>query len=336
MNQVMDLVELTGIRNALVGLPGSTGLSVEQRKRLTIAVELVANPSIIFMDEPTSGKHQLSLLFWHGRRLKVTERFCLWIVAQLTEAFACIKFASELFGRSHAQRAPYSQPPIHRCTGSCHALASCCFSEPSWTLSSSAVCSAGLDARAAAIVMRAVRNTVNTGRTVVCTIHQPSIDIFESFDELLLLKRGGRTIYAGPLGEHSRELISYFKQFEGVADIKPQYNPATWMLENTTPFIEEGLGLDFADLYAQSDRFKSQAELIKELSEPAPGTKPLAFDTQYSQPMSTQFLAVLWKFNITYWRTPEYNAVRFFFCIMVGIIFGTIFWDRGMQRWVTR
>lgn len=38
---------------------------------------------------------------------------------------------------------------------------------------------AGLDARAAAIVMRAVRNTVDTGRTVVCTIHQPSIDIFE-------------------------------------------------------------------------------------------------------------------------------------------------------------
>ena len=42
----------------------------------------------------------------------------------------------------------------------------------------------GLDARAAAIVMRTVRNTVDTGRTVVCTIHQPSIDIFESFDEV--------------------------------------------------------------------------------------------------------------------------------------------------------
>ncbi|GAQ78767.1 pleiotropic drug resistance protein [Klebsormidium nitens] len=247
VNQVMDLVELTGIRNALVGLPGSTGLSVEQRKRLTIAVELVANPSIIFMDEPTSG----------------------------------------------------------------------------------------LDARAAAIVMRAVRNTVNTGRTVVCTIHQPSIDIFESFDELLLLKRGGRTIYAGPLGEHSRELIAYFKQYNGVRDIKPQYNPATWMLENTTPFVEEGLGKDFADLYAESDRFKSQEALIKELSVPAPGTQPLAFAAQYSQSMPTQFLAVLWKFNITYWRTPEYNAVRFFFCIMVGIIFGTIFWDLGLQRHTT-
>ena len=41
---------------------------------------------------------------------------------------------------------------------------------------------------------------VDTGRTIVCTIHQPSIDIFESFDELLLLKSGGRTIYAGSLG----------------------------------------------------------------------------------------------------------------------------------------
>ncbi|KAG5009967.1 hypothetical protein JHK87_018482 [Glycine soja] len=41
----------------------------------------------------------------------------------------------------------------------------------------------GLDARVAAVVMRAIGKIVDTGRTVVCTIHQPSIDIFESFDE---------------------------------------------------------------------------------------------------------------------------------------------------------
>lgn len=51
----MKLVELQPLTNALVGLPGVSGLSVEQRKRLTIAVELVANPAIVFMDEPTSG-----------------------------------------------------------------------------------------------------------------------------------------------------------------------------------------------------------------------------------------------------------------------------------------
>jgi ABC-type multidrug transport system ATPase subunit len=123
VDQVMDLVELNPLRQAIVGLPGVSGLSTEQRKRLTIAVELVANPSIIFMDEPTSG----------------------------------------------------------------------------------------LDARAAAIVMRTVRNTVDTGRTVVCTIHQPSIDIFEAFDELFLMKRGGEEIYVGPLGHHSIHLVNYFE-----------------------------------------------------------------------------------------------------------------------------
>ena len=51
----MELVELQPLAQALVGRPGTSGLSVEQRKRLTIAVELVSNPSIVFMDEPTSG-----------------------------------------------------------------------------------------------------------------------------------------------------------------------------------------------------------------------------------------------------------------------------------------
>ena len=51
----MKLVELEPLAGSLVGRPGESGLSVEQRKRLTIAVELVANPAIVFMDEPTSG-----------------------------------------------------------------------------------------------------------------------------------------------------------------------------------------------------------------------------------------------------------------------------------------
>ena len=45
----MALVELDSLRHAYVGVPGVSGLSVEQRKRLTLAVELVANPSVVFM-----------------------------------------------------------------------------------------------------------------------------------------------------------------------------------------------------------------------------------------------------------------------------------------------
>ncbi|XP_022752647.1 ABC transporter G family member 31 isoform X2 [Durio zibethinus] len=172
VEEVMRLVELDTLRNVLVGLPGSSGLSTEQRKRLTIAVELVANPSIIFMDEPTSG----------------------------------------------------------------------------------------LDARAAAIVMRTVRNTVDTGRTVVCTIHQPSIEIFESFDELLLMKRGGQLIYGGKLGVNSQMLIDYFQGISGIPSIPDGHNPATWMLEVTSPAVEQRIGRDFGDIYRNSAQYRHTTE----------------------------------------------------------------------------
>ena len=62
--------------------------------------------------------------------------------------------------------------------------------------------SSGLDARAAAIVMRTVGNTVDTGRTVVCTIHQPSIDIFEAFDEVMILIHQDSFYFLAGLFEH--------------------------------------------------------------------------------------------------------------------------------------
>ncbi|CAN4114358.1 unnamed protein product [Withania somnifera] len=189
----------------------------------------------------------------------------------------------------------------------------------------------GLDARAAAIVMRTVRNTVDTGRTVVCTIHQPSIDIFEAFDELLLMKRGGQVIYAGPLGHHSHLLVKYFQSIPGVPAINEGYNPATWMLEISAPAVEAQLQVDFADIYANSELYRRNQELIKELSIPAPGSQDLHFPTEYSQPFSEQCKACFWKQHLSYWRHPQYNAIRFAMTTMIGVIFGIIFWNKGNQ-----
>lgn len=68
----MGIVDLAENMFDLVGTPGSTGLSVEQRKRLTIALELVANPSVVFMDEPTSGGQTKYQICTEGCSLETT------------------------------------------------------------------------------------------------------------------------------------------------------------------------------------------------------------------------------------------------------------------------
>ncbi|XP_020587829.1 LOW QUALITY PROTEIN: ABC transporter G family member 42-like [Phalaenopsis equestris] len=244
IDEVMELVELTNLKDAIVGLPGVSGLSTEQRKRLTVAVELVANPSVIFMDEPTTG----------------------------------------------------------------------------------------LDAKAAAIVMRTVRNIVGTGRTIVCTIHQPSIDIFESFDELLLLKRGGQIIYSGPLGQNSQKLIEYFEEIPGVPKIKEKENPATWMLAITSSVAKDDKKIDFADYYQSSSLYELNKELVTELSEPAPESEDLYFPSKYSQTIYTQFRICFWKHWWTYWRSPHYSLVRLFFTFVTSLFLGSISWKIGQKR----
>lgn len=81
IDEVMNLVELTGLKNAMVGLAGATGLSAEQRKRLTIAVELVASPSIIFMDEPTTrlDARAAAIVMRTVRKTVDTGRTVVWL-----------------------------------------------------------------------------------------------------------------------------------------------------------------------------------------------------------------------------------------------------------------
>ena len=56
VDMVLDLLELRYLEHALIGRPGAPGsLSREQRKHLTIAVELVAKPRLLLLDEPILG-----------------------------------------------------------------------------------------------------------------------------------------------------------------------------------------------------------------------------------------------------------------------------------------
>ncbi|KAK9797350.1 hypothetical protein WJX73_000657 [Symbiochloris irregularis] len=237
VEEIMELVELTSLQELVVG--GS--LSEEQMRRLSIAVELVSNPSIVFMDEPTSG----------------------------------------------------------------------------------------LDARAAAVVIRVVRNIVNTGRTIVCTIHQPSTAVFEQFDELLLIKQGGRVIFSGLTGKESSHLVEHFQSVEGVPKIAQGINPATWMLEISGRSTENNLGVDFSEIYDRSPLAKRTQDTIDSASQPKEGTQPLAFGSVYAQNFMSQMWICMQRSWITAWRNEDYNATRVYFTIILALLSGTIYWKLG-------
>jgi ABC-type multidrug transport system ATPase subunit len=55
VDHILEEVELTSLASDLVGTDESGGLSFEQKKRLSIAVELAASPSLLFLDE-VSGR----------------------------------------------------------------------------------------------------------------------------------------------------------------------------------------------------------------------------------------------------------------------------------------
>eukprot|EP00124_Ichthyophonus_hoferi_P000453 Ihof_evm5s17 gene=Ihof_evmTU5s17 len=64
----------------------------------------------------------------------------------------------------------------------------------------------GLDSTTALEVMSVMRDITNRGRTTICTIHQPSTDVYRLFDKLLLLVEGN-VVYLG----HADQAVKYFE-----------------------------------------------------------------------------------------------------------------------------
>ncbi|KAJ0409273.1 hypothetical protein P43SY_006770 [Pythium insidiosum] len=197
----------------------------------------------------------------------------------------------------------------------------------------------GLDARSAKVIMEGVRKVADTGRTILCTIHQPSTEVFHLFDRLLLLKRGGEAVFFGPLGHQSQTMIDYFEAMPGVHKIKDGYNPATWMLE----VIGAGVAgadksqqavtteeVDFVDLYKQSS---IKAEFLDaKMQEPGLFTprdheQPVTFAEKRAATDWLQFRMIMQRFFTVYWRTPSYNLTRLIISLFLGLLFGLLYVD---------
>lgn len=187
----------------------------------------------------------------------------------------------------------------------------------------------GLDSRAASVVMKSLRRIADSGIAVVCTIHQPSVAIFNSFDSLLLLKRGGETVYFGDLGFESCNLIQYLEKYPSTTPIKGGENAATWMLTvSGAGSTNSGTkSFDYADAYANSPlavECLSKIDVMNEAFSLKESSK-ITYDKKYPTSRTFQSIEVFKRLLKIYWRSPGYNRVRLLVSGIVALLFGSVF-----------
>lgn len=226
VDEVITLLEMEYYADAIIGVPGE-GLNVEQRKRLTIGVEMAAKPALLlFLDEPTSG----------------------------------------------------------------------------------------LDSQTAWSICSLLRKLANNGQAILCTIHQPSAILFQEFDRLLFLAKGGHTVYFGDIGKSSKVLTSYFER-NGSRPCCAEENPAEWMLDVIGAAPGSNTVIDWVSTWNKSperQEVKRQLTAMKaELSQkPVQNDDPDALK-EYAAPFTAQLPVVLTRVFEQYWRTPSYLYSKF-------------------------
>ncbi|QBM88980.1 ATP-binding cassette, subfamily G (WHITE), member 2, SNQ2 [Metschnikowia aff. pulcherrima] len=257
VEQIIKVLDMEEYADAIIGSPGS-GLNVEQRKKLTIGVELVAKPSLLlFLDEPTSG----------------------------------------------------------------------------------------LDSQSAWSIVQLLRSLANAGQAILCTIHQPSSTLFEEFDRLLLLRKGGQTVYFGDIGEHSHDIVSYFES-HGARKCTSAENPAEYILEVIGAGATASTSQNWFDVWQSSNERVSAEKRIDELIAEGNARAPMSKEdpanstelkSKYAASVISEMRHVTWRTALAFWRNPEYIMAKNMLMLINGLFIGFTFYDlkhttTGMQN----
>ena len=152
--------------------------------------------------------------------------------------------------------------------------------------------------------------------------------LFQRFDRLLFLQKGGKTVYFGEIGENSKTMTSYFER-NGGFPCPESANPAEWMLEVIGAAPGSETDVDWFQTWRDSPEYKDvQAELQRLEDERglAPSkTHEAASYREFAAPFAEQLRAVLHRVFQQYWRTPSYIYSKFALCTLVALFIGLVF-----------
>ncbi|GJQ14676.1 hypothetical protein GpartN1_g7030.t1 [Galdieria partita] len=249
-SRVEDAMEILGLKNqqnVKVGGVFFRGLSGGQKRRLSVGVELVSAPRLLFLDEPTSG----------------------------------------------------------------------------------------LDSASAFNLIQSLRNIARTrGTTIVCTIHQPSENVFEMCDQLLLLS-GGRVAYFGP----PKETLDHFGQLG--FSIPQHTSVAEWVIDLINADFGDVKTVDqILDAWPTSEKADFLYRRLKQLNiteneefavkKQTPLSSIGRKDVQFATSMPWQTSVLVRRGFLNVLRNPAVVWLRFAMYVMLAILIGIV-WLRLSQ-----
>lgn len=195
----------------------------------------------------------------------------------------------------------------------------------------------GLDSQTAWSICMLLRKLADHGQAVLCTIHQPSSQLFRMFDRLLLLNNHGETVYFGDIGKDSSVLIDYFES-KGAAKCRPDDNAAEWVLDVTsnnvlasvtttanseksqaTEHSQEPKQLSWSKKWDESQQQHEVQDYLEHIvavkhSEAAHGLSKGSRRSEYATSFIQQFLIVTRRIFQAYWRDPTYLYSKLGLC----------------------
>jgi ATP-binding cassette, subfamily G (WHITE), member 2, PDR len=205
----------------------------------------------------------------------------------------------------------------------------CCKDEPT----------SGLDSQTAWSICQLLRKLADQGQAVLCTIHQPSSQLFQMFDRLLLLNDHGEVAYFGDIGEAASLLIDYFES-RGAPRCQADVNPAEWVLsvvssmrpgspaQNPSGTVKQALVeqvqhvnvSSWSTKWAESQQHREVQQhnlrLSSAVGEPASPNmlSSRLGGSEYATSFSQQLYIVTKRIFLEYWRDPTYVYSKLALC----------------------
>jgi ATP-binding cassette subfamily G (WHITE) protein 2 (PDR) len=162
--------------------------------------------------------------------------------------------------------------------------------------------------------------------------------LFQRFDRLLFLQKGGQTVYYGEVGDNACVLTKYFER-NGAHPCPPSANPAEWMLEVIGAAPGSRTEIDWYQTWRDSPEYKEVHRELDRLktdrpNETAPATTSddKASFREFAAPFGVQLWQVTKRVFAQYWRTPSYIYSKMCLCIGSGLFIGFSFFNAGTSQ----